>query len=374
METIEIKLKKDEYPMLDKIKKKELNIFIQKIFKTGYDMYFPNTDIKDNNINTFQINDKLESLENSLIKLIGLSSNSNKKGNFAENVLEEIFMTRYGDIKFERKSQTAHVGDAWLYLPNNSIIMLEVKNYTTTVNKDEIIKLQNDMITNNIRWGIMASFNSQIQGMREMDYHTFTHHNNIYSVVMIANLGQDIVRMDLALQMIRKLMSSDNKIQLVVDDINTSLLELDQIVQKNYALRDFFYTMENDIIKSLSTYHVKLRDYQYEIEIKIKEINKKISNSISIEKPFIEKSEILSLYQGNKVLPILVRIIDVIKEKDWNIEYKDNTFWNVLSKDIIMFTVSIQSKKVIVNINDMSLNFNINKNHNSNILILKELK
>jgi len=43
-------------------------------------------------------------------------------------------------------SQTSHSGDAWLYLPNNKIIMLESKNYTNTVNKDEVIKLHNDMI------------------------------------------------------------------------------------------------------------------------------------------------------------------------------------------------------------------------------------
>ena len=150
------------------------------------------------------IKDYLLSLDTSLNKLIGLSSNSNKKGNFAENILENIFETRYGDIKFERKSGVAHSGDAWLYLPDNTIIILESKNYNTTVGKDELIKLQNDMVSNNIHWGIMVSFNSQIQGMKELDFHTFIHNNKKYSIIVISNLSNNILKLDLTLQIIRK--------------------------------------------------------------------------------------------------------------------------------------------------------------------------
>jgi len=166
MVNIELTLKLDEkeYPMLNTFKKKELDKYILKIFKTGYQIHFPSTNkieqqveynelierietIKDelkDEINNSEMSDKINSLESSLTKLIGISSNSCKKGNFAENVLEEIFNKRYGDIQFQRKSGVAHSGDAWLYLPDGKGIMLESKNYTTTVNKDEITKLQSE--------------------------------------------------------------------------------------------------------------------------------------------------------------------------------------------------------------------------------------
>ena len=184
---ITLKLNENEYPMLKNLKKKELDKYLIKIFKTGYQIHFPSNDkieqqleynelierietikneLKDE-INNSEISDKINSLESSLTKLIGISSNSCKKGNFGENVLEEIFSKRYGDIQFERKSQVAHSADAWLYLPDGKIIMLESKNYTTTVNKDEINKLQSDMVTHHIKWGIITSFNSMIQGMKE---------------------------------------------------------------------------------------------------------------------------------------------------------------------------------------------------------------
>ena len=154
-------------------------------------------------INNSEVSNKINSLETSLTKLIGLSSNSCKKGAIAENILEELFENRYGDIRFEKKSGQAHSGDAWLHLPDDKIIMLESKNYTTTVNKDEITKLHSDMITHNIRWGILVSFNSMIQGMKELDFQTFVHNKETYSIIMISNLSVDIHKLDLGLQIIK---------------------------------------------------------------------------------------------------------------------------------------------------------------------------
>jgi len=299
-----LRLDDTEYPQLNNFKKNKLDNILMKIFKSGYQIHFPSQDkieqhvkyneimerienikneIKDE-INNSEIGDKINSLESSLTKLIGLSSNSCKKGSFGENVLEEIFNQRYGDIQFEKKNNVAHSGDAWLYLPNNKIIMLESKNYTTTVNKDEIIKLQSDMINHHIKWSILTSFNSGIQGMKELDFHTFSHNNETYFVLMISNLSSDIHKLDLGLQIIRKLIVSiDNlpEFPWIVNDITSSLNELTQIIQKNYFLRDSYYNMERDIQKSLSGFHINLRNFQYEIELKINEIINKIKLNIN---------------------------------------------------------------------------------------------
>ena len=113
------------------LKRREKGIFNIDIIKNDIKHEFNNTEITH----------KLESFEHNLNKLIGLSSNSYKKGNFGECILENLFMSRYGDIQFEKKNHIPHSGDAWLYLPDDKIIMIESKNYTTTVNKDEILKL-----------------------------------------------------------------------------------------------------------------------------------------------------------------------------------------------------------------------------------------
>lgn len=394
-----------EYPMLNNFKKKELNKFLLKIFKTGYQIHFPpenkieqqvefnelierieniKDEIKDE-INNSEITDKINSLETSLTKLIGLSSNSCKKGNFGENVLEEIFLKRYGDIQFERKSGVPHSGDAWLYLPDSQVIMLESKNYTSTVNKDEINKLQSDMINHHIKWGILTSFNSGIQGMKEMDFHTFSHNNETYFVVMVSNLSTDIHKLDLSLQIVRKLISQIGNLPefpWVVKDITHSLSELSKIVQKNYFLRDSYYNMERDIQKSLSTYHVLLRDYQYDIEQKVNEIIGKIKstmNSTVIEankEP--DYQQILEKYQDKKILPIIVRLVDVAQSKKWELDFDDESGDWILSKHVKeVGRVKIQQKKAIVSIpdNELTLTLNIGKEQTNkkNLEIIKSL-
>lgn len=389
---VNLKLNEKEYPMLNNFKKKELNKYLIKIFKTGYQIHFPSNDkikqqleytelierienIKDelkDEINNSEISDKINSLESSLTKLIGISSNSCKKGNFGENVLEEIFSKRYGDIQFEKKGHIAHSGDAWLYLPNSKIIMLESKNYTTTINKDEITKLQADMINHHIKWGILTSFNSMIQGMKELDFHTFTHNNETYSVIMISNLSTDIHKLDLALQIIRKLIANfDNfdEFPWVVKDITQSLNELNQIVQKNYNLRDSYYSMEREIQKSLSYFHVLLRDYQYDIENKIGELISKIQNTMnsSITQTLLKSTnfnELLDKYQDKKILPILVRLIDVIQSKKWQVYLdKDTNEWILKFKGTEVGRIKIQIKKAIINIldNDITLHLHLGK-------------
>ena len=389
--------------MLNNFKKKELDKYLFKIFKTGYQIHFPSNDkieqqlehnellerietikeeLKDQ-INNSEIGDKINSLESSLTKLIGLSSNSCKKGNFGENVLEEIFSKRYGDIQFDRKSNVAHSGDAWLYLPDGKLIMLESKNYTTTVNKDEIIKLQSDMINHHIKWGILASFNSSIQGMRELDLHTFNHNNETYFIIMISNLSTDIHKLDLGLQIIRKLILTINDLPQfpwVIKDISQSLNELNQIVLKNYFLRDSYYNMERDVQKSLSNYHIILRDYQYDIEIKIKEIISKITETMntSIENNKNNYQLIMDKYHDKKILPIIVRLVDIIQNKKWVINYDNETSdWIIQSKGIEMGKVKIQTKKAIINIpsNDLTLNLHLGKDkeNKQNLEIIKSL-
>ena len=399
-----LKLDEKEYPMLNNFKKKELDKYLFKIFKTGYQIHFPSNDkieqqlehnellerietikeeLKDQ-INNSEIGDKINSLESSLTKLIGLSSNSCKKGNFGENVLEEIFSKRYGDIQFERKSNVAHSGDAWLYLPDGKLIMLESKNYTTTVNKDEITKLQSDMIKHHIKWGILTSFNSSIQGMRELDLHTFNHNNETYFTIMISNMSADIHKLDLGLQIIRKLMLTINDLPQfpwIIKDISHSLNELNQIIQKNYYLRDSYYTMERDVQKSLSNYHIILRDYQYDIEIKIKEIISKIKETMdtSIQNNIVNDTQLMiDKYHDKKILPIIVRLVDVIQNKKWIVNYdNETTDWIIQSNGIEMGKVKIQTKKAIINIpsNDLTLNLHLGKDkeNKQNLEIIKSL-
>jgi hypothetical protein len=232
-----LKINYNEYPMLKSLKKKDSEKLIGDIFNAGYKLYFPNKDqliknqefdeirnsidalrvgIADSDIgdigNTLlsKFNEKIEPLNNSLNKLLGLQTASCKKGELGENIIQNAFLTRYGDILYEDKSGVAHSGDAWIYLPDKEKIMIESKNYTKTINKDEVEKMEYDMKFNNIKFCLFLSLNAPIQGFREMDLHSFSHNDENYFAIMISNLSNDITKLDLGYTMIRKLMELFN--------------------------------------------------------------------------------------------------------------------------------------------------------------------
>lgn len=379
---LDFKIDTNKYPLLNNFKKKDLDVILNKIFNTGYYIHFPSNDniIKQvemkevtnkieeikldliQEINKSDITSKLTLLENSLSKLIGISNNSYKKGDFGENMIQEIFTQRYGDILFEKKNHIPHSGDAWLYLPNNMKIILEIKNYTNTVNKDEITKLEYDMKYNNINWGIMVSFNSNIMGMRELDFHTFVHNNTIYSVIMISNLSNDIHKLDLGVTIVRKLITNYNNYAIIKNDINDSLDNLNQIAKKNYLLRDNYYNMEKEIMKNLSSYHVIMRDYMYDMEKIVQELINKIQNNniniINNSNNDVVNKYIINKYNDRKVIPLLVRLVDLADKKKWILQDSDNDIINILN----VGNIKIQQKKLIFSTNnDISITLNLGK-------------
>ena len=388
----------DDFKMLKLLKKKESQEIYTKIFKLGYDILFPSSEKIKQNIEYFELHQnienlksdfknsnltyKIDELEISLNKLIGISTNSYKKGEFAENLLEDIIKTRYGDIIYEKKNNTNHSGDAWLHLPNNKIIMLESKNYTSIINKEEINKLEYDMITHNIKYGILISFNSSIQGMKELDIHTFINNNHNYYIIMISNLTNNIPKLDLGIQIIRKIIntfSDINNFTWIEEDISKNLNELNLLIQKNYILRDNFYLMEKDITKLLSTYHTNLRNYQYDIDNKInqiiKNINLTLNKSIDNSNNNDIYNNILKKYHNYKTYNIISRIIDICIKKKWFIFNKDDDYIIYNIKDSYNnIVLKIQNKKIILNIlsNSIILYFDIDniKQHVVNFELL----
>ena len=376
MINININIDENRFIMLNKIKKNNFNDIILKILEIGYDIYFPKKEILLNNIdnnilldklNKLDISDKINTLENTLSKLIGFSNNSIKKGNIAENILENIITERYDDLLYEKMNHVPHSGDGWLILNNNKKIIVESKNYTTTINKEEINKLQYDMIYNNIKWGLLVSLNSPIQGVKELDIITFIHNNENYTIITISNLINDLSKLD-----------DYKSFPWVIKDITTNLHELNDIINKNYILRDQYYILEKDIHKSINSYYTILRDYQYDLDKKINniiiKIQKSMEESIIINDDNVIYNNILSTYKSKKIFLILSKLLDLLQNKKCKLlENEECYIINYENNDI--GKIKIQLKKIIIIffISDFVINLNTDT-EKSNIYNLDIIK
>ena len=331
----------DNYPMLKALKKDQLSTTIELIVKTGYETIFPSKPSID------PLYGKITSLESTLERLMGIGSS--KKGEMAELVLENHIKNRYGDVTYIDMAHTPHSGDAWIKFDNNTTnILLESKNYTNKVNKDEIDKMKFDMIHCNIKWGIFLSWNSNIIGMKEFDIEMFQDKGMQYNIIYIANLSSDIDRLDLAIQLIRKLitMNFTKNITWIQSIIENDLLQLNNIISKNYQFRIWFEDMDTSIKHQLNKYYSKMREYMFEIDNSIKNISERIMNSTlqSINVDHDSFNQYLSLYKDNKKLfPVLAQLVDTLKQ--YSITVKDDIIYY---KDTVIASIKVMGKKILI--------------------------
>ena len=134
--SLTLTISQEDYPQIFKLYKKDRIKKLESIFRTGYDIHYPKFDdsssieyhailqsideIKNSSNNN--MNSKFSELIESIQKLTGINNNSSKRGEVGENMLEEIFKKRYGDIVYENKAKTPHSGDAWLHLPDKLVL------------------------------------------------------------------------------------------------------------------------------------------------------------------------------------------------------------------------------------------------------------
>jgi len=369
-----------DYPEVFKLKQRERDKKLKDIFRTGYDIHYPKinskkdneycqilrkleeiNDSKDDSSDSF-LSNQIDDMMSSIQKLTGVSNNSSKKGEVGEHMLEQVIAQRYGDLAYENKAKTPHSGDAWLSYPDGKTIMLESKNYNYRVNKDELEKMEKDMITNYIKFGIFISWCSTVQNRKDLDIHTFYHNGETYIVIVISNLSEDINKLDLGLQLMRKLLinfSDMRSFPWLVDDLKDNLSKLECLINKNYKLRDNFYNMSNTITDSLNNYYLYMREYQYDIEKNIKDIVDSIDSTIknSIEnqneplnkniEEFNESKKWLLDHKSNpKIYPVLESFNDLINEN--KIKINDES---LIRNNEKIGNLKIQKKKVLVSLN-----------------------
>ena len=118
--------------------------------------------------------------------------------------------------------------------------------------------------------------------------------------------------------------------------------------------------MEKTITLSLTNYHAILRDYQYEVEMKVKQIIEKITMTMENTHVIQNSDEILASYHDKKIFPLLTRLLDSIREKKWSITIQDTSTLNLLDSQEIVGQVKIQLKKIIISMkNDITITLNM---------------
>ena len=352
-----IELSEFEFPRLFELNEEILPSILKKIITFGYSCYFPEPIIESNSEENKaddkaddKINQKIDMLDTLINKLTGVSNNSKKIGIFGENYIQELITKNFIGMSYQQTGETDHCGDGLITLNNGSEILVEIKNYSTIINDEEINKFTFDMKTTKRKFGLFISLSTKINKMKIIDLKTFVYENETYYQFYISNLNDDLHRLEvgiLLLQVLSEYTNTKTKEFTLDDTIKDKLNTLILQINENENLRGCFLETEKEVRNSLNTFYQKLRDNHMNMEGKIKNIFTTLKDNNIINLPDeIKENELLEKYKNSKIINILKKTIDYLDTK--SIEYtssdKEIIIKNIGSIKILKEKIELHTK------------------------------
>ena len=327
------------------------------------------------NVDQIDINSKFEDFSKILEKLFGITSSSSKKGEISEELIHKIFDDRYPNYCYDIKRHIAHNADGLLVSPSGLNCLVEIKNYTNTVNKDEIEKFKYDLKYTNNTFGLFISLQSGIYAKNNIDYETFQDGDTHYHIIYLSKLMHDIIKLDcgiLLLENLYKINKKDNiclKIDQIKNVIYQNFNELETLIDKTDNLRREYDNLEKSIKQNLDFFYNKLRSYDIEMKQKMQKIWINLFDDLKdIDKNYIDmKTKILTeIGEKDKCYLIISRIFDFLNSKNINVSINDNNNYKINKDNETIGYIKKMKDKIQLNLENPSI-FIIFKSNDNNI-------
>jgi hypothetical protein len=338
------------------------------------------------NINSINIDDKINKLTSIIEDLFGISNTSNKKGEISEDFIYTLFENKFKNYCYDKKRHIPHNADGELNSPSGLKCLVEVKNYNKSVDKKEIDKFKFDLYHTNINFGLFISIKSGIIGKKNIDYEFIKHNNKTFHIVYISNTANDSVKLESSILLLESLFkfennnNSCNDVEWIYNSVILHFKELNKLIDKTTILRDQFNIMEKNIKVNLDNYHFFLRNYESDLKIKMKEIWNNIFIQFKKSNQIIENFNdlnklILKLNKKDKCFIIISRIIDIFRINKIGTRLNNDKF-DIFDSNGTHFGFLKKFKdKVNINLHNPSINicFNYKNNNDSNYDFLNNI-
>ncbi len=329
-----------------------------------------------NNVSELDINTKIDEFSKILEKLFGISTSSSKKGEISEDLIYKILSDKYPNYCYDVKRHIAHHADGELTSPTGMKCLVEIKNYSNTVNKDEIIKFKYDLKYTGNKLGIFISLQTGVCGRKNIDYEMYKDGDEIYHIIYISKMMEEVLKLDcgiLLLESLYKINTKDNldlKIDQIKNVIYHNFNELELVINKTDKLRSDYDILEKSLKSNMDIFYNHLRSYEIELKQNMQKIWVNLFNDLKdIDKNYIDtKLELLSVIgEKDKCYLLISRIFDLLNKYNINITY-DSSYYYMNKGDFNVGTIKKMKDKVVITLENPSITitFKSNDDNNSN--------
>lgn len=247
-----------------------------------------------------------ESINDELIKYISKSKTISGKGNQSENILFNILSDEYTTAEIINTSKEYGKGDIIIKRKDKTPLLIETKNYTTNVKKDEIDKFIRDVTLNECN-GIFLSQTSGIVGKE--NYQIDFHNKNI--LIYVHNVNYDITKINLAINTIDILY--DKLVKINEKNVNIPTETLKDINSEYQS----FIIQKDKMVSGLKEYYKKTFE-QYS-ELTLPSLEKFISGYYANTKKNLITCQLCKTYETDN-LRSMARHKQACKKKDKKVD------------------------------------------------------
>ena len=327
----------------------------------------------DDSLNKMNIDKKFDEFNEVISTLFGINNTSNKKGEISENLIYKIMEEKYKDYNYEKKRHIAHSGDGELNSPSGMKSLVEIKNYSNIVNKDELEKFRYDMKFTKNNLGLFISLKTGIIGKRQIDYETFKDGDEDYHIIYISKIMEDINKLDCGIMLLENIykVSSRDNIDLKIDQLKKVIFdnftELETLTKKTYSLRKDYSVLETNIKTNLDKFYNQLREYELEIKTKMQNVWSNLFKDMeNLERNYIdEKTSILNdVGTNDKCFSVLSRTFDILNENSVNVTKRDGVLFDLIHNGNIIGTIKKMKDKIVISLEKVNINITISEKEN----------
>ena len=228
-------------------------------------------------------NQNIIEINNQLRKLTKVSNNSSLLGALGEDIFEENFKLKYPDIEVinSTKKKTKDCAD---FIVNFDIpILIELKNYTTTISEKEIDKFKRDLINSNKIGGIIMSAKTNIIRRKLYEIEKFDNKFIMYvpNAGLNWELGLNIIPLFIEILKIQDDVKSEIDIIPLLKNYTCELENIKSIIDKITSIRKIYDNMKNNIITDLNKLYLEIVNLELECKDIINNVTSKLKNQLN---------------------------------------------------------------------------------------------
>lgn len=228
------------------------------------------------------------------VKIEKFAANIGKEGetNF-ENIVDQFMIN---DYKLENMAKTGHSGDfhlSWHSTKTNKIykILIDIKQYSSTVPTKEIVKFYSDLNVNNISGGLFLSLTSKICGISKViDLKNSQKDNGQIVPCIFANIKNPITIVEVIKLLFHTIEIKDlhhNDIE-SMNELVHQVNKLNDNIEMITECRDVLQSSKSEIEKNLNNIMYKLMSCEYSLISKINSINSTLENKLELDHTILD--------------------------------------------------------------------------------------